>query len=841
MIRTVRRRRLSQTEPLEARALLTPITVTTLADTIADDGETSLREAMTNANGIDIVFASGLDGTIALQLGALPFADRISITGNGADKTVIDAQGNSDIFGRWNGALSLQHLTLKNSAGTGITLNGAEDRLTIRDCVITGNAAEGVLASNDFEEYRSYLTIENSVISNNGRRGLRLFGGMSTTLTDSEVSGNGGGITADGGHQIGWPSLGVRRSTISNNIVPSDESGGGIYQGEGSLSVSDSVITGNQAGAGGGISHPDRYYSNFSMTRSTISGNVAATNGGGILTASTREMHNLTIVGNTAAKGAGVFSTSDISLTNSTITGNAASERGGGVFLQNGLQLFESNIVAENTAQTRGPDLHISAAQGNSFRNNFVGSNDGTDLTTTGLTADSRGNFVGRNADRLDPKLAALSNAGILSIRRPLSDSPVIGTGSNPNDLETDQPGLARNTNGVDIGSVEFVASSDHFQLKGSRLTVDGTAGRDQIELTEDGQNIRVSVNDEMGIFGLSDVTEVRVVAHSGADSITVSLPSVPATVLGGNGNDTIQGGSGREWILGGGGNDTLIGGGSRDILSGGNGKDSLIGGAGDDVVRGGDGEDTLKGGVGNDILEGDNDADLIDGNDGNDKLRGHGGNDTLVGSAGEDSVFGGGGHDLLNGGAGDDVLAGMNGADRINAGAGNDHTNGGRGHDTVTGGAGRDTLFGREGNDVLLGGLGNDLINGWTDRDILYGGEGQDTLQGRAGDDILIAGAITPPSGSSVRNLLIGSIRDEWLSERPAETRAMNILDRIGKTNDRANTDFLIGVGRTGQNVFDDSATDTLVGGTTPGDLFFARLGADVLDNSDDETIEGL
>lgn len=116
--------------------------MTTLADTIADDGETSLREAMINAQRDDIVFASGLDGTISLQLGVLPFASNLSITGNGSGKTVIDAQGNSDIFGRWDGRLTLQGVTLKDSAGTGVTLSGAEERLTIRDSVITGNAAE---------------------------------------------------------------------------------------------------------------------------------------------------------------------------------------------------------------------------------------------------------------------------------------------------------------------------------------------------------------------------------------------------------------------------------------------------------------------------------------------------------------------------------------------------------------------------------------------------------------------------------------------------------------------------------------------------------------------------
>ena len=71
-----RHAQLGATESLESRALLTTFTVTSLADTVADDGETTLREAIiaaadaTDEHSHDIVFADGLNGTISLELGA---------------------------------------------------------------------------------------------------------------------------------------------------------------------------------------------------------------------------------------------------------------------------------------------------------------------------------------------------------------------------------------------------------------------------------------------------------------------------------------------------------------------------------------------------------------------------------------------------------------------------------------------------------------------------------------------------------------------------------------------------------------------------------------------------
>jgi hypothetical protein len=95
-------------------------------------------------------------------------------------------------------------------------------------------------------------------------------------------------------------------------------------------------------------------------------------------------------------------------------------------------------------------------------------------------------------------------------------------------------------------------------------------------------------------------VAGFEVNAGSGDDSIVVSNEvTVPVTLRGGPGADTLVGGGGPDKLLGGDGNDHLVGRGGDDVLYGGDGNDSLYGGSGEDTLRGGPGTDLLGGGSG--------------------------------------------------------------------------------------------------------------------------------------------------------------------------------------------------------------------------------------------------
>lgn len=192
---------------------------------------------------------------------------------------------------------------------------------------------------------------------------------------------------------------------------------------------------------------------------------------------------------------------------------------------------------------------------------------------------------------------------------------------------------------------------------------------------------------------------------------------TLPMTIDGGSGGDTLNGGSGADTLRGGSGNDTESGGAGDDTFVEGdasiNGTDKLTGGAGTDLV-------TYYGRSGGVALYADGVA-----------LSGQAGeNDTiatdvenLTGTAYPDTIVGNG---LAN------VIRGYGGADKLSGLANGDFIYGGDGSDTINGGYGADTLF---------GGSGNDTINGGWSADTLYGNGGADTITGGPGTDVVFAG----------------------------------------------------------------------------------------------------
>jgi serralysin len=91
-----------------------------------------------------------------------------------------------------------------------------------------------------------------------------------------------------------------------------------------------------------------------------------------------------------------------------------------------------------------------------------------------------------------------------------------------------------------------------------------------------------------------------------------------------------------------------LIGGKGNDVLQGWKGNDVLVGSDGNDTLKGYTGDDTLLGSAGADSLHGNEGDDFLGGEAGNDTLRGDSGNDTLSGSTGTDRLYGGEGRDIF-------------------------------------------------------------------------------------------------------------------------------------------------------------------------------------------------
>ena len=133
------------------------------------------------------------------------------------------------------------------------------------------------------------------------------------------------------------------------------------------------------------------------------------------------------------------------------------------------------------------------------------------------------------------------------------------------------------------------------------------------------------------------------------ANTITISSPSgTGMSIDAGAGNDTVTGGIGDYSIIGGSGSDKITGSSGNDIIHGDilhidetysdvKGKDTLIGGDGNDQLDGGYGDDSLTGGNGNDLLYGAGGTDIMSGDAGDDILVAYGSKDQLTGGAGSD------------------------------------------------------------------------------------------------------------------------------------------------------------------------------------------------------------
>jgi len=192
------------------------------------------------------------------------------------------------------------------------------------------------------------LTLTNSNINQN------------TVTGPSGYSAEGGGIYNSGAN------MNINGGSVSSNQVNGgDARGGGISISWGyhnivainGCTIQDNALYSTSTSYGGGIYYlagPGYNTATMTITDSTIKGNTAI-NGGGIYNdQSTITITGSTIQENNAVTGAGIWSSGTTSISDSTITGNVALIQGGGIHFQGGTLTVTDSNITHNTATTYG-------------------------------------------------------------------------------------------------------------------------------------------------------------------------------------------------------------------------------------------------------------------------------------------------------------------------------------------------------------------------------------------------------------------------------------------------------------------------------------------------------
>ncbi|MEH2022998.1 DUF4347 domain-containing protein [Nostoc sp.] len=296
------------------------------------------------------------------------------------------------------------------------------------------------------------------------------------------------------------------------------------------------------------------------------------------------------------------------------------------------------NLTAVNDAPIINPNQSFSVNE-NSSNNTVVSTVVATDIE--GTSSFSNWTIIDGNLD-LDGDGKTAFSINPTSGQITVSDRDDLDFESNPNfklqvtvsdgtDISAKQA-IAVNLNDVSEKTIYGTSSSNRLNGGATDDTIYGYAGNDYL-YGQDGNDrlIGGTGNDYLyggkgddildggdGIDYVNESADVNFTLTNtqlsglGNDSL-INIERV--TLTGGISNNTLDASSftiGSVYLYGGNGNDSLVGGSNNDYLYGQNDSDRLIGNAGNDYLYGGAGDDILIGGAGNDLLYGQTGADIF-------------------------------------------------------------------------------------------------------------------------------------------------------------------------------------------------------------------------------------
>lgn len=342
--------------PFRHHALALALTLATglsHAASINVNGSCSLVNAINNAN------ANGdTDGSSGCAAGG-----SVNILVLAANTTYLLSTVNNNTDGP-NGLPSIASTIIINGNLSTIQRSSEDDtpefrlfhvassgNLTLNNVKLTGGKVSGRVGG--AIRNAGNLLLNDTTVSGNSAQNeggaIRAFAGSSTILTNSIISSNSAGTSGGGIYNGGY--LRVNKSNISSNIANID--GGGIFNkaellmtsgvisinvakhegggfknsNGGNLTLSNTTITANTAGAsGGGIFNAINLKGNTTYLKidaCTLAGNTATNNGGGVSNEGEFQLLNATISNNRAYFGGGIHNNGTLTLANSTLSNNS--------------------------------------------------------------------------------------------------------------------------------------------------------------------------------------------------------------------------------------------------------------------------------------------------------------------------------------------------------------------------------------------------------------------------------------------------------------------------------------------------------------------------------------
>ena len=338
----------------------------------ACDSDCTLRDAIAAANADadgnadTVTFASSVTGTVNLTEGQLDVTDPegLTITGPGAGNLTIDANKNSRIFyvnttapvsitglTLTNGAFATQKYdssdagTGENAPGGGAVLTAPDSNLAVGDSVIVGNAVTGSPATGG------------GILGQASKVDV-----AHTTITGNTAGTGGGGIAVtDTFKYSDTPPSVASTDDESCPITAFCGSGESIASGPSTLTVSNSEVTDNGAGFGGGI---NAYGTTTSVSGTNVTGNKATIGQGGGIASSVGTGTPLITAPNIdrgAADASSSEATGSLAIDTSHIDDNDSVGEAGGISVQSftGFSLDDSTVSGNDAADGQGGGIEL--------------------------------------------------------------------------------------------------------------------------------------------------------------------------------------------------------------------------------------------------------------------------------------------------------------------------------------------------------------------------------------------------------------------------------------------------------------------------------------------------